>query len=66
MVQNVVLNNASHAFSVYNDALRAQFDQTAVVPTPGTAAAIAAHERAQLAAGSFVSSGRGIHVDSAG
>ncbi len=63
MVQNVVLNNSAHVFSAYNDAVRAQFDQPKVVPTPGTDAAIAANERAQLAAGAFVSAGHGIHVD---
>ncbi len=63
MVQNVVLNNSDHAFSVYNDQIRQGFDQTAVVPTPGTDAAVNAQLRADLESGALTSSGAGIHAN---
>ncbi len=63
MIQNLVLNNSDHNFSVPSDALRASADQTKVVPTPGTDAAVLSHERAQLESGSLNASGSGINAE---
>lgn len=63
MVQNLVLNNSDHGFSVAADQLRASFDQPKVVPTPGTVAAVSSSLRAQLEAGTLTSHGRGINAE---
>jgi hypothetical protein len=63
MVQNVVQNNADHNFSASSDAIRAHQDQTRVVATPGTDAAVLHRERAQLESGALTASGRGIHAE---
>jgi hypothetical protein len=63
MVQNVVLNNSSHSFSAHSDAIRASQDQTAVVPTPGTDAAVNSNLRAQLESGALTTSGKGINAE---
>ena len=63
MIQNLVLNNSDHAFSVQSDAIRASFDQAKVVPTPGTDAAVLSKERAQLEAGTLTAAGTGINAE---
>ena len=68
MVQNLVLNNSSHDFSAHSDAVRASEDQTRVVATPGTDAAILSNLRAQLESGaltggSLKSAGIAVHAD---
>ena len=68
MVQNLVLNNSDFNFSAQSDQLRANFDQTKVVPTPGTDAAILSNLRAQLESSSLTggplrSAGSGIHAE---
>ncbi len=63
MVQNLVLNNSSHAFSAADDAQRANFDQTKVVPTPGTDAAVNATLRAKLESGTLNQAGQGINAE---
>jgi hypothetical protein len=63
MVQNVVLNNSDHNFSAASDALRANADQTKVVPTPGTDAAVNSHLRSQLESGSLTAAGTGINAE---
>jgi hypothetical protein len=63
MVQNVVLNNSDHAFSVLNDQVRQTFDQPTVVATPGTDAAVVAQLRADLESGALQSAGAGIHTN---
>ncbi len=65
MVQNLVLNNSSHAFSYHDDAIRVQLDQTKVIGNPGSDAAINANLRSQLETGTLTSAGQGIHVDKA-
>lgn len=63
MVQNVVLNNSDHNFSAASDAIRASADQTKVVPTPGTDAAVSAHLRSQLESGTLTAAGAGINAE---
>ena len=63
VIQNLVLNNSAHDFSVQDDATRANFDQAKVVPTPGTDAAVNANLRSQLEAGTLKSSGTGINAE---
>jgi hypothetical protein len=63
MVQNVVLNNSSHSFSAHSDAIRAQQDQTLVVATPGTDAAVNNNLRAQLESGALTSAGKGVNAE---
>jgi hypothetical protein len=63
MIQNLVLNNSDHDFSVQSDALRASEDQPKVVPTAGTDAAVASNLRAQLEAGSLTAAGAGINAN---
>ena len=63
MIQNLVLNNSDHDFSVQSDAVRASQDQTKVVATPGTDAAVVSNERAQLEAGALTSAGAGINAN---
>jgi hypothetical protein len=63
VVQNVVLNNSDHSFSVQWDQVRQSDDQTKVVPTTGTDAAVAAHLRAQLESGTLTAAGSGINAE---
>lgn len=63
MVQNLVLNNSDFNFSAQSDQIRASHDQTKVVPTPGTDAAVAAKLRGQLEAGTLKASGTGINAE---
>jgi hypothetical protein len=63
MVQNVVLNNSDHNFSAHADRIRSDFDQTKVVPTPGTDASQVTHLRAQLESGALTQTGRGINAE---
>ena len=63
MVDNLVLNNSSHAFSVSDDRIRAQQDQTRVVATPGTDAAVNDTLRSQLESGALVAAGAGINAE---
>ena len=63
MVQNLVLNNSDFNFSAKSDAIRASFDQTKVVATPGTDAAQVANLRSQLEAGTLTSAGTGINAE---
>ena len=63
MVQNLVLNNSDFNFSAQSDQIRQSFDQTKVVPTPGTDAAVLAKERGQLASGALTQAGSGINVE---
>jgi hypothetical protein len=63
MALNVVLNNSSHAFSVYDDTARAEFDQPKVTGSDGSDAQIAASLRGQLEDGSLAASGRGLIAD---
>jgi hypothetical protein len=63
MVQNLVLNNADHNFSVISAQLQSAADQPTVVATPGTAAQVAASLRAQLEAGTLAAAGQGINAD---
>jgi hypothetical protein len=63
VIQNLVLNNSDHDFSVQWDQVRASTDQPKVVPTPGTDAAINAKLRGQLEAGTLKASGTGINAE---
>ena len=63
MVQNLVLNNSDFNFSEPSVQLQQNFDQTKVVPTPGTDAAQAAHLRAQLESGALTQAGSGINAE---
>ncbi len=63
MVQNLVLNNSDHNFSAIADQLRASADQTKVVPTPGTDAAVLHTQLAQLESGALTQSGSGINAE---
>jgi hypothetical protein len=63
MVQNLVLNNSDHTFSVISDQLRAAADQTKVVATPGTDAAVVGQLRADLESGALAASGSGINAN---
>jgi hypothetical protein len=63
MVQNLVLNNSDHNFSVISDQIRASDDTTKVIATPGTDAAVAASLRAQLESGALTASGQGISAN---
>ena len=62
MVQNIVLNNSDHNFSVISAQIQTQADQTKVVATPGTDVAVNASLRAQLESGALASSGQGINA----
>jgi hypothetical protein len=63
MVENLVLNNSDHNFSVWADGLRAAQDQTKVVASPGTDAAVLANLRGQLESGALTAAGQGIHAE---
>jgi hypothetical protein len=63
VIQNLVLNNSDHNFSVPSAQLQAAADQPKVVATPGTPTAVAASLRAQLEAGTLTSSGQGINAE---
>jgi hypothetical protein len=68
MIQNLVLNNSDHDFSVLSAQLQASDDQTKVVPTTGTDAAVVSNERAQLESGALPGgvlayAGSGIHAE---
>lgn len=63
MIQNLVLNNSDHAFSAQWAQLQSSDDQPKVVPTPGTDAAVLAHERSQLESGTLTSAGAGINAE---
>jgi len=63
MIQNLVLNNSDHNFATQWDQVRASDDQTKVVSTPGTDAAVLSHERAQLEAGTLSAAGAGINAE---
>lgn len=65
MVQNVVLNNSDHNFSVQDDAVRAQFDQPTVQGNPGSAAAVRKQDLAQLESGALTAAGQGLNIDHA-
>jgi len=60
MVQNVVLNNSDHDFSMQSVALQASQDQAKVVATPGTDAAQVSNLRGQLESGALTAEGKGI------
>jgi hypothetical protein len=62
VIQNLVLNNSDHNFSVISAQIQAQTDQPKVVATPGTDAAVNANLRAQLESGALTSSGQGINA----
>lgn len=74
MIQNLVTNNSDHVFAIHDDAVRAQFDQTSVVATPGTDASQVANLRSQLESGSLndgpqsaqplLTAGISIHINS--
>jgi hypothetical protein len=73
VIQNLVLNNSDFNFSAHADQLRASDDQTKVVPTAGTDAAVVSTLRAQLESSSLTggppthgalhSSGNGINAE---
>jgi hypothetical protein len=63
MIQNLVLNNADHNFSVISAQVQQQTDQPTVVASPGSDTAINASLRSQLEAGDFASSGQGINAN---
>ena len=63
MIQNLVLNNSDFNFSTSDDQIRAGQDQTKVVATPGTDAAIVSNLRGQLESGTLNATGRGINVE---
>ena len=68
MVQNLVLNNSDFNFSAQWDQARASADQTKVVPTDGTDAAVVADQRSQLESGALPGgalayAGAGIHAE---
>jgi|HubBroStandDraft_4_1064222.scaffolds.fasta_scaffold1024256_2 hypothetical protein len=63
MIQNLVLNNSDHAFSAQWAGLQASDDQPKVVATPGTDAAVASHDRAQLESGALTSAGSGVNAE---
>jgi hypothetical protein len=63
MVQNVVQNNSDFNFSAHDALLQQNFDQTKVVPTPGTDAAQLAKLRGQLESGALTQAGSGINAE---
>jgi hypothetical protein len=63
MVQNLVLNNSDHSFSAWADGIRASQDQTKVIASPGTDAAVLDSLRGQLESGALTASGQGIHAE---
>jgi len=63
MIQNLVLNNADHNFSVISADLQAQTDRPTVVATPGTDAAVVANLRSQLESGALTASGSGVNAE---
>lgn len=63
MVQNLVLNNSAHNFSTWADGIRIEMDQTKVIPSAGTDAAINAGLRGQLESDSLTAAGQGINAD---
>lgn len=63
MIQNLVLNNSDFNFSAQWDQVRAGDDQTKVVATPGTDAAILSRERGQLESGTLTAAGQGINAE---
>ena len=63
MVQNLVLNNSDHNFSVISAQIQASADRPSVVPTPGSAAAVAAQLRSALESGALTASGQGINAN---
>ncbi len=63
MVQNLVLNNSDHNFSTWADGIRIEMDQTKVIASAGTDAAVNADLRGQLESGSLVASGVGINAE---
>ena len=63
MSTNLVINNSAHNFSSHDDSLVVSQNQTKVVPTPGTDAAVLSKERAQLESGTLNASGAGINAE---
>jgi hypothetical protein len=63
VIQNLVLNNSDHDFSMQSVQLQASADQTKVVPTPGTDAAVVSNLRAQLESGALTAAGTGINAE---
>jgi hypothetical protein len=68
MIQNLVLNNSDHDFSAQSAQLQARDDQTKVVPTAGTDAAVVSGQRAQLESGALPGgalayAGSGVHAE---
>jgi hypothetical protein len=63
MATNLVLNNSDRTFSTIDDQIRASFDQTSVVATPGSAAAVLDQRRAELETGTLTASGKGVHLE---
>jgi hypothetical protein len=63
MIQNLVLNNSDHNFSVISAQLQAATDTPQVNPTPGTDAAVVKSLRAQLESGALTQSGQGINAN---
>jgi hypothetical protein len=53
VLQNLVTNNSDHVFAIHDDSVRAQFDQTKVVATPGTDASVTSNLRSQLESGAL-------------
>ena len=63
MVQNLVLNNSDHNFSVISAQVQQQTDQPKVIASPGTDAAINKALRAQLESSALTASGQGINAN---
>jgi hypothetical protein len=63
MGDNLVVNNSAHNFSTHDLSIETNANQTKVVSTPGTDAAILTHLRSQLESGTLTSAGNGINAE---
>jgi hypothetical protein len=68
MIQNLVLNNSDHDFSLQSVQLQVSQDQAKVVATAGTDAALVSDQRAQLESGALPGgalayAGSGVHAE---
>jgi len=63
MIQNLVLNNADHNFSVISAQIQSSTDQPKAEATPGSALAVVQSLRSQLESGALTASGQGANAE---
>jgi hypothetical protein len=63
MIQNLVLNNADHNFSVLSAQLQVTADQPKAEATPGSGLAVVQSLRSQLESGALTASGQGANAE---